>query len=246
MKGKVTIFSITVILIFILFLFLSSYTFPGLEAFESPSYIREFILDFGELAEVAYIIWLSLAIPFPIPSTPFVLAAGYVFGAGKGFILSMIGEIIGATLAFYIIRFAGRPLLYKLAKRRNIRKFNRFFKKEGLIAALVSYAIPLFPSDLVSLFLGLTKINFPTFLFLVIVGHIPRLYIINYLGSDLYTGLTLKTLAVFLGGILFVLIIFFRENIARALSSKAEESKDLVVEKIKKAKDLSITHLKQN
>ncbi len=225
-------FSIILGLIVVITLIKSSIT--GLEQFSSPFYIRDVILSFGHLASAVYVLWLSLAIPLPTPSTPLILAGGFIFGTIKGFILAMIGEILGATIAFYIIRFAGRPLLYKLAKRSVVKRFNDFFKKKGLIAALISYAVPIFPSDVVSLFMGLTRVSYPVFLFLVIVGHIPRLFLINYLGSDLYTGITLQTTAAFFLAVLFVLAIFFREDILHALSSKAKKSKQKVVKGSKK------------
>ena len=239
MKIKFPIIPFSAIIIFIALIFITKYTLPGLEIFESTNFIREFILSFGNLAEIAYVLWLALAIPLPIPSTPFILAGGFIFGMIPGFILAMIGEVLGATVAFYLIRFAGRPLLYKLAEKKSVKKLDEFFKQKGLIAALISYSVPIFPSDVVSLFMGLTKVSYPVFLFLVIVGHIPRLFMINYLGSDLYNGITLRTTAAFLLAILFVLSVYFREDILRAFATKARESREKVVEKIRDKKQKS-------
>lgn len=239
MKIKFPIIPFSAILIFIALIIITKYTIPGLEIFESTSFVREFILSFGSLAEIAYVSWLALAIPLPIPSTPFILVGGYIFGIIPGFILAMMGEVIGATIAFYLIRFAGRPFLYRLVERNSIKKLDEFFKKKGLIAVLISYAVPIFPSDVISLFMGLTKVSYPVFLFLVIVGHIPRLFIINYLGADLYNGITLKTTAAFLMAILFVLSVYFREDIIRAFATKAKKSKEKVVEEIREHKEKS-------
>jgi len=244
MKNKSLLMPFSIILAFVVVLTIIRYIIPGWEQLSTLAYAREFILSFGHLASIAYVTILSLTIPLPSPSTPLILAGGFMFGTIKGFLLAMIGEIIGATIAFYLIRFAGRPLLYKLAKESVIHKLDNFFKKKGLIAALISYAVPIFPSDVISLFMGLTKVRYPLFLFLVIIGHIPRLFIINYLGSDLYTGITIKTMGVFLIGILFVLAVFFRDEVIHSVSSKAKESTKKVAKKIRIVKGNVNVHRK--
>jgi|TARA_Y100000310_G_scaffold234443_1_gene237393 uncharacterized membrane protein YdjX (TVP38/TMEM64 family) len=191
------------------------FIFPDLQKFASPEFIRFFVLSFGFFAFVAYVLLVTLAVPFNIPSTPVILAGGYIFGTVGGFLLSLLGMIIGSTLAFYITRLGGKPLLKRGVDPHHIKHFDTIFKKRGPTAALISYALPIFPTDAVSLFLGLTNMKYKLFFFLVLLGHIPRLLIIILLGSDLYTGFSMRTLIVLVAAIIFVLITIFREKIMR-------------------------------
>ena len=50
--------------------------FPNLKEFASPDFVRTFILGFGALAFVVYMVLITLAVPLPIPSTAVILAGG--------------------------------------------------------------------------------------------------------------------------------------------------------------------------
>jgi len=209
----------------IVFLFLSQY-FTNLKNFTSPEFVRDYLISFGHWGYLMYVVLILLSIPLPIPSTPIILAGGYVYGMIVGTILALIGAIIGGTIAFYLVRFYGKPLLEKLVDKHHIDHFNHIFKKRGSIAALISYAIPLFPSDTINLILGLTRMKYLTFLFLVIIGHIPRYLIVNSLGEDLYAGFTIKTLIMIIAAIIFVLIAAFRERIKKIIFKELRELED--------------------
>ena len=214
-------------LIIIILLFLSQY-FSNLKNFTSPEYVRDYLISFGHWGYLVFIFLILISIPLPIPSTPIILAGGYVYGMILGTILALIGAIIGGSIAFYLVRIYGKPLLEKLVDKHHINHFNHIFKKRGSVAALISYAIPLFPSDTINLILGLTRMKYLAFLFLVIIGHIPRYLIVNSLGEDLYTGFTIKTLIMIIAGIIFVLIAAFRERIKKIIFKELRELEDEV------------------
>ena len=76
--------------------------------------------------------------------------------------------------------------------------------------------IPLFPSDALTLVLGLTEIRYRTFIILLIIGHIPRYLIINALGENFLIGFNLKTILALLLAILIIfLVIFFKRTLKR-------------------------------
>ena len=199
---------------------------PNLQNFTSPEFVRDYLLGFGNFGYIMYVILILFSIPLPIPSTPIILAGGYIYGMVLGTILALIGAVIGGTIAFYLVRIYGKPFLEKLVDKHHINHFNHIFQKRGSIAALISYAIPLFPSDTVNLILGLTRMKYLTFLFLVIIGHIPRYLIVNSLGEDLYTGFTIKTLLALILGAIFILIAIFRKSIQRFMFKELRELED--------------------
>lgn len=217
MKTKYNILSYFVLIIVIVIIILFGFLFPELKQILTPEFIRVFVLSFGFFAFIIYIILVSLAVPFNIPSTPIILAGGYIFGTISGFVLSLLGMIIGSTLAFYITRIGGKPLLEKLVDSHHISHFMKIFEKRGATAALLSYAVPVFPTDAVSLFLGLTNIRYRLFITLVLFGHIPRILIIILLGSDIHSGFSYRTIIVLIIALIYILIIVFREKIKKII-----------------------------
>ena len=181
-----------IVLLGILVVILISIVSP-LNQFTSPTIIINTVQQFDVLAPIIYIIFITLAVPFNIPSTPLIFAGGYIFGVSKGILFSLIAMILGSTLAFYLTRVGGKPLLQRVVSKKYIKKYNQLFKKHGLTFASISYLIPLFPTDAVSLFLGLTQLRYRLFFILVTLTHIPRIILIIFLGHDLYAGFSYKT-----------------------------------------------------
>ncbi len=189
-----------------------AYQVPALQKFSDPTYVREYLLSWGAWGYFVLIILILLSIPLPIPSTVIVLAGGYVYGTLVGTILSVVGMVFGSILSFYAVKWMGEPLLEKMVDKHHIAHFNHIFKKRGNTAVLISYAIPVFPSDAVSLILGLTNIRFSHFLWLLILGNIPRAVITNSLGQDLYSGFTWVSIISLSLAAVFIVIAIFREK----------------------------------
>lgn len=215
MKFKHRTIGHIVLILIILILFLLPFLFEGIRDLFTPNAIRGLLINAGVFGYLIIILLILAANPLPIPGTAVILAGGYVYGLMMGSLVSLIGIILGASVSFLLVRKFGRPLLEKLVDEHHIRHFDHIFKKRGLVVALISYAVPIFPSDAVSLLLGLTRTKFSTFLGLVILGHIPRVLIINSLGGDLYSGLKWSTFFILLGCLIFVLITIFRERLKK-------------------------------
>lgn len=233
MKTKHHLAFYTILGLAILILLTLSFLFPDLKETLAPSNIKLFVLGFGSLAFLAYVIILAIAVPFPVPSEPFIFAGGYIFSAFIGIPLAFVGMVLGSTASFFLSRWAGRPLLKKLVDEHHLKHLDLIFKKKGQTAALISYVLPIFPSDTVSLFLGTTKLAFLPFLLLVILGHIPRVIIIILLGQYLPTGLTAQNIIITSFAVILILIVIFREKVKRFFFKELEEIEKGAV-KIKK------------
>ncbi len=217
MKQKHRYLSYGILILFIILFFALSYFFPNLKDFASPTFVREYLLGFGIFSYPIFILLLLAAIPLPIPSTPIILAGGYLYGTVIGSVLALIAVLIGSSISFLLVRTYGQPLLAKLVDKHHIDHFHHIFKKRGWLIAFISYVVPIFPSDCVSALLGLTKMRYRIFLLLVVAGHIPRFLIVNSLGEDLYLGFTFKTAIVLILTLVLILIAVFREPIKKFL-----------------------------
>ena len=213
---------VVVVSIILLFILLQSYL-PTIRQFASPEFVREYLLTLGNWGYLAYVIIFLLSIPLPIPSTPVAIAGGYVYGIILGTVLTMVAAIIGASIAFFLIRKYGEPLLQKMVSRKHIEHFNHIFQRRGINGAILAYAIPVFPSDSINFILGLSNMRFHTFLFVTIVGNIPRYVLVNALGQELFTGFSVKTIIVPLLTTLYLLIAIFREKVKGLLFKELKE-----------------------
>lgn len=196
-------------------MFLTFILFPELRQFGSPEYVRGLIIGFGSIGFLIYIALASLSVPFPIPSTPLIFVAGYLFGNVLGVIFGLLSMMLGSIVSFYITRKSGRPLLEKLVDEHHLRHFDAVLKKRGTAAILIAYALPIFPSDTVSLIMGVTKMPMRKFIWLVFLGHIPRIAILISLGADVQQGFSPITIIVIIGAVIFLVIALLRERIKR-------------------------------
>ncbi len=201
----------------------SSFFANNLTELLSPAYFRELLLATGAWGYVFLTFLVAASIPLPFPSAVIILAGGYVYGIATGSILSLVGIILGSCFSFYLTRFLGRPFLEKMVDAHHLAHFNHIFQRRGMSAALISYAIPVFPSDAVSLFMGITGVRFHTFFTVLLLGHIPRVLLTNVLGNDLWEGFSLRTIVVLLFCLAFVLAAIFRETLKKIFFRELRE-----------------------
>ncbi len=215
MKQKHRHYGYIVLILIIAIVVALSYFFPNLKDFASPTFVREYLLGFGVFSYPIFVLLLLAAVPLPIPSTPIILAGGYLYGTVLGSILALVAVLIGSSISFWLVRSYGKPILEKLVDSHHIEHFNHIFKKRGWIVAFISYVVPIFPSDCVSALLGLTQIRYRYFILLVLAGHIPRFLIVNSLGEDLHIGFSLKTVLVLILTLVLIIVAVFREPIKK-------------------------------
>lgn len=207
-KAKHNIYSILIFLSIIAAAIIIYTKFPNL----TPELIRDSLRNAGALGYLLFILLVFASVILPIPSTAVTLGGGYVYGVWLGTLLALIGNILGASLAFFLVRKFGEPLIEKCVDRHHVKHFNKVFKKRGPNAIITTLAIPLFPSDSISWMLGLTSISYASFLAITIFGHIPRYLIINSLGADFFSGFTLNSLLILALAVIFLLIGLFRHK----------------------------------
>ncbi len=209
--------------LFALFLFSAIYFFQDLKDFFTPSAVRELLLNTGWWGYLVLVLLVAASVPLPIPSVVVVLAGGYVYGIWVGGLLSLTGIVIGSSFSFYLTRFLGKPFLELMVDEHHIAHFNHIFQRRGITAALISYAVPVFPSDGLSMLLGLTKVHFRLFFAVALFGHIPRILLTSVLGNDLLEGFSARTVMVLVLCTLFVLIAIFRERVKKLFFKELHE-----------------------
>jgi uncharacterized membrane protein YdjX (TVP38/TMEM64 family) len=150
-----------------------------------------------------------------IPGQPFHIASGFVFGFWFGYLLSIIGIMMGSIITFYLSRILGKDAMYLFFGEKKFTKFlNLVNSKKGMIIIFLIYLIPGLPKEGLGYVVGLSKIRLWPFLLMMLVGRTPALMVSVIIGSmydhDSYTAIIIiSAIAV----ILCVLAVIYRKKI---------------------------------
>ena len=80
----------------------------------------------------------------PLPLSVVTIAAGAVFGLGRGGPAVVLGATVGAVLSFWLGRVLGRDTVQRLAGRR-LDSLDALLQRRGLPAVLVVRLVPVLP-----------------------------------------------------------------------------------------------------
>lgn len=165
-----------------------------------------------------------------VPGQPIQFAASYMYGIARGYLISIIGAFIGATVAFYISKLLGRDAVGELFGEERIEDYRRKLNSgRGLMAVLLIYLIPGVPKDLTAYAAGVSDMRIRPFLIVSTIGRSPAM-----LGSLLFGHFfgtkNYRAIAVLAAVTVIALIIFFikRKSIVALLDDleKKDEKKD--------------------
>lgn len=105
--------------------------------------IRAWLISFGPLAPIAYVVFYAAQILIaPLPGSFLSVIGAYLFGFGSGLLLSLFGVTLGVMLALLIGRKLGRPALERFFSRSDLVRWER---KLRLRSPLIWFVLFLFP-----------------------------------------------------------------------------------------------------
>jgi uncharacterized membrane protein YdjX (TVP38/TMEM64 family) len=119
----------------------------------------------------------------PIPSEALLLFAGAVMPLYDVLIFGGLGLIVGSIIAFNIAKRGGRPVVVNIIGEKWTNIMDDWMSRNGTKAILVTRIIPVVPFDLVSYVSGITPIKFRNYLIATVIGAIPRILFLAYVGS---------------------------------------------------------------
>ncbi len=120
-----------------------------------------------------------------VPGSLLTLAAGALFGLGRGTALVFVCATLGASIAFLIARHLARQAIERrLAGNRRFAAIDRAVGRDGLRTVFLLRLSPVVPFNLLNYALGLTGVRFRDFL-LASIGMLPGTFLYVYLGHGL-------------------------------------------------------------
>jgi len=143
-------------------------------------YLQTFLLEHLEAAEfISILLNILISITGVFPSAPLTFVNVKLFGFWNGFLLSFIGEVLGAALSFWLYRKGFRTLVHTPSHSKSL-KLLRVQGKESFILILSLRLLPFVPSGLITFFSAVGKGSFAVFISASALGKIPALFIEVY------------------------------------------------------------------
>ena len=124
-----------------------------------------------------------------ILATGGILAGRGIFSFWIAFLVGLLGSVFCAIIIYLIGYFGGRSFVKKYGKlffmkEEDIEKCDIWFEKYGPLAAFLARNFPIVRT-LISLPMGISKVNFPRFVLFTTLGSIPWTFAFVYVGYAL-------------------------------------------------------------
>ena len=158
------------------------------------------------LVSVMVIFALTADVILPVPNGITNTFAGMSLGWAISSVIVWIGLNLGATFAYTLGRFAGRPIVKKLVSNKEFEEVRASLKNFNVIGLIVSRPVPGF-AELIAITAGLSKIPFRLFLLVVSTTNIGVAIIFSGIGAAAIENDSLSL--AFIGAIIFPAVLYF-------------------------------------
>lgn len=195
---------------------------------EGRGQLASTVKSYGALAPVIFVgLQIVQVVIALIPGEPFEIVAGILFGSIGGFILCLIGVMIGTVIVFYLVKLIGQPIVSAFVdnkKINNLKILNNEKNLETLIFIL--FLIPGTPKDAITYVVPLTKIKPMKYFILATLARIPAILSSTIVGSTIESGNWVLSVVIFIiTGIIGLLGIFLNDKLMKRIrkSKKTDE-----------------------
>ncbi len=120
-----------------------------------------------------------------IPSVVIMVVTVLAFGPFWGGVLTWVGLLVSATVAFAIGRALGPVTVDKLIGQSTEKKVEGFVHEYGIWAIIAARISPALSTDAVSLVAGLAEMGYLRFIVATGAGTLPLTVLIAWLGADI-------------------------------------------------------------
>lgn len=163
---------------------------------------------------ISLLISIGVSLVGILPSV-FITGANIVFfGPIKGFLISLVGETLGAYITFTVYRFGFKKRIEKHINDN--RLLSRIVNSEGKNAGLLIFqgrVIPFIPSGLITLAASISNVNSSIFIVSTLLGKAPSIALealVSYDIINIYNNWIRLVITII--GLILLILTFRKEN----------------------------------
>jgi uncharacterized membrane protein YdjX (TVP38/TMEM64 family) len=160
------------------------------------------------------------------PAEILTAAAGFVYGFGLALPIVVAGWLLSALATYAMGRYAGRPLLHRIAGEQRFRAAERTIERGGAPVLLAARLVPVIPFSLTGYVAGAAHVPLWRFSWTTVAGFLPMTAVVVLLGSRL-EELSLTDPLLYLALAPIGLLLLAARPVARRLRAPAEDERAL-------------------
>lgn len=161
-----------------------AYHFGVFAQLSEPKRLAESVLAMGVWGYVAFVVAYTCLQPFGVPGTIFIVAAPLIWPWQTAFALSLTGTMAASIVGFSFARFVARDWIAARIPAR-FRKYDEALARRAFRTVFILRLLFWMPQALHA-FLGVSKVPFWTHVWGSLLGYIPPLFLVSYLGSRMF------------------------------------------------------------
>ena len=178
---KATVAQIALALFIVVALVWLAQSAPFLGAVEETENV---VRRWGALSIVVYPLLVMAATVLFLPGGVLSLGGGFFFGLWWGTVLVLLGNLLGAAVAFWVGQRLGRRFVReKILCDDRWAALDRAIARRGPHIIFFSQLNPLFPTSLFNYLYGITKVGFWECMKWVALGRLPGIFLYCYFGT---------------------------------------------------------------
>lgn len=152
-----------------------------------PAAVRDWVRDYSALSVAIFLAVYVLTMIATLPTLPYNLAAGMIWGTLVGGVLSAAAAFAGAVTVFLGVRLLfGQPLARRF-NSKSITWLQEEFNREGWRFIAFLRVNPVFPTGVVNYLLGLTSIGLGPYAAATLVFLLPPSLLVAWIGHRVGT-----------------------------------------------------------
>ncbi len=149
---------------------------------KEPSEAISGLLDKGSYSMLFFFLFNFIEVAFSMPGFIIYMAAATIFGKFGGFMMAFIGNAVASTAIFFFARKMGREKLLNVVSHYDLHKFDEYTEKHGALVLFFLRLNPFTSLDIWNYVAGLSNMKYWHFIISTMLGLIPYIYVVTFLG----------------------------------------------------------------
>ena len=151
--------------------------------------VRRTVQAAGLWAPLLFVLLQGVLTVTPVPRSVFTVAAGVLFGAVGGLLLTITGTAVAAATAFWLARLLGRRFVERHLHRPGVAWVRARLDRSGLLAMVSLRLIPAVPFSALNYAAALSGVRFAPYLLGTVLGVLPGTIGVVVLGDAVVGGM---------------------------------------------------------